>query len=114
MKLSEIFSNHRGYENRISRQELCRLTGYSDSTLRIKIAELRLRGIIIVSSHIQKGYFELCQDTATAEDYRYFDAMISDMSVKLKTQQAILESQSIDQYQLTFGGRNESIFIRRE
>jgi hypothetical protein len=100
MELRQIFKNHIGYKNRITREELCRLTGLGDSQLRIAIGKLRVSGIKIVSHHSMHGYFQHEPQTATQEDWIHYDAMIADMAHKIETQQNILESQAISQLRL--------------
>ena len=58
-----------GKENAISREELVRLTGLDDRTVRQEIARLRESGEIILSTSRQKGYWQ-SDDPVEINEYR--------------------------------------------
>jgi hypothetical protein len=100
MDLKQIFNQHKGYVNRISRKDLCLQTGMGDSNLRMTIADLRLSGMIIVSSHTQNGYFLHDPETATFQDWQQYYKMISDLKAKLNTLRKIIDSQEVMEGQM--------------
>ena len=46
-----------GFENAVTREYLCSVTGLSDSQMRIQLQKMKERGVIICSSCNRKGYF---------------------------------------------------------
>ena len=78
-----------GKENTVTREELCAMTGLSDSQMRIQLQAMKERGVIICSSCNRKGYFRPRLDISEEReiamaDYAERERKAKSMLVQLK------------------------------
>ena len=78
----EVFKNHIGYENRITKAELCRETGTSERIVRKEIESLRKSGVPIISNSKTNGYW--LYDPNSLVDREHYNIMIGELTNRIK------------------------------
>lgn len=78
-----------GIENTVTREQLCAMTGLSDSQMRIQLQKMKEKGVIICSSCHREGYFRPRKDRPeeleiARRDYREREKKAKAMLVQLK------------------------------
>ena len=78
-----------GKENTVTREQLCEMTGLSDSQMRLQLQAMKERGVIICSSCNRKGYFRPRLDNPEERaiamaDYAERERKAKSMLVQLK------------------------------